>query len=245
MKKVLFAILAVVGFTTARAEVTGNLGLTSDYRFRGISQSQNGAAVQGGVDYNNESGFYVGNWNSSVSSQQYLNGSGVESDIYAGWKKDIYNGVTVDVGSYNYFYPQAATGSNTNYNTQELYAGIGYGPVSVKYSQSLGNYFGMYNTVGTQYSQADLAQPLDFLSDSLKNLSVVAHYGHTAVANNSDYSYNDINVGLAYALPKDYTVAAKWYTNTATSSPFQAANTSNGRSLYKDAVVFTVTKTFE
>ena len=245
MKKVLLALFAFVGFTSAHAQLTGNLGLTSDYRFRGISQTQNGPAIQGGVDYAHESGLYIGNWNSSVSSQQYTNGSGVESDIYGGWKKDVYKGLTVDVGSYNYFYPSAATGTNTNYNTQELYLGLGYGPVSAKYSQSLGNYFGMYNTVGTKYSQVDLAQPLDILTDELKDLSFVAHYGHTAVANNSAYSYNDINIGAAYALPKDYTFAVKWYTNTATSSPFQAANTSNGRTLYKDAWVASITKTFD
>jgi len=245
MKKVLLALFAFVGFSAAHAQLTGNVGLASDYRFRGISQTRNGAAVQGGIDYAHSSGLYIGNWNSSVSSQQYLNGSGVESDIYGGWKKDIYKGVTVDVGSYNYFYPSSATGANTSYNTQELYFGLGYGPVSAKYSQSLGNYFGMYNTVGTNYTQADIAQSFDILSKELKNLSFVAHYGHTAVANNSAYSYNDINLGLAYALPKEFTVAAKWYTNTATSNVFQTANTVNNRNLYKDAMVFSVTKTFE
>ena len=245
MKKLLLALFAIAGITSAHAQLTGNLSLTSDYRFRGISQTQNGAAIQGGVDYAHSSGLYIGNWNSSVSTQQYLNGSGVESDIYGGWKKDVYKGVTVDIGSYNYFYPSSATGGNTSYNTQELYAGIGYGPVSAKFSQSLGNYFGLYNSVGTQYSQADLSQSLGILDPALKDLSFVAHYGHTAVANNSEYSYNDINVGATYALPKDFTLAVKWYTNTAKSSPFIAANTVNGRTLYKDAYVFSLTKTFE
>ena len=245
MKKLFLALLLTVGFTSAHAQLTGNLSLTSDYRFRGISQTQNGAAVQGGVDYAHESGLYIGNWNSSVSSQQYTNGSGLESDIYGGWKKDIYQGLTVDVGSYNYFYPSAATGTNTNFNTQELYVGLGYGPVSAKYSQSLGNYFGMYNTVGTKYSQADLSQSLGIITDELKDLSFVAHYGHTAVAHNSNYSYNDINIGAAYALPKDFTLAVKWYTNSAMSSQFQTANTSNGRQLYKDAWVASITKTFK
>ena len=107
MKKVLLAVLLAAGFSMAQAEVTGNLGLTSDYRFRGISQTQNAPAVQGGVDYAHESGLYIGNWNSSVSSLMYTNGAGVESDLYAGFKKDVYNGLTVDIGSYNYFYPRA------------------------------------------------------------------------------------------------------------------------------------------
>ena len=107
MKKVLLALFAIAGFTAAHAQVTGNLGLTSDYRFRGISQSQNAPAIQGGVEYAHESGLYVGNWNSSVSSQVYTNGSGVESDLYGGFKKDVYKGITVDLGTYNYFYPRA------------------------------------------------------------------------------------------------------------------------------------------
>ena len=81
MKKVLLAMLAMAGFTLAQAQVTGNLGLTSDYRFRGVSQSQNAPAVQGGVDYAHSSGFYIGNWNSSVSSQVYTAGAGLESDM--------------------------------------------------------------------------------------------------------------------------------------------------------------------
>jgi len=80
MKKLFLTLLMMVGVTAAQAQVTGNLGLTSDYRFRGISQTQNAPAVQGGIDYTHSSGFYVGNWNSSVSRDMYTNGSGVESD---------------------------------------------------------------------------------------------------------------------------------------------------------------------
>ena len=67
MKKLLLALFAVAGITSAHAQLSANLTATSDYRFRGISQTQNGAAVQGGVDYAHESGFYIGNWNSTVS----------------------------------------------------------------------------------------------------------------------------------------------------------------------------------
>jgi len=90
MKKVLLASLLATTFGVAHAEgLNGNFSLTSDYRFRGISQTQNAAAIQGGVDYTHASGFYAGNWNSSISSQMYTNGSGMESDLYAGFKKPI------------------------------------------------------------------------------------------------------------------------------------------------------------
>jgi uncharacterized protein (TIGR02001 family) len=243
MKKLLLALLMAAGVSVAQAQVSGNLGLTSDYRFRGISQTQNGPAVQGGIDYAHSSGLYIGNWNSSVSSQLYTNGAGVESDLYAGWKKDIYKGLTVDVGSYNYFYPNATNGSGPNFNTQELFAGLGYGPVAVKFSQSTSNYFGLQNSTGTQYYQADVNQSFAPLSAKLKDLRFVAHYGHTNVANNSNLNYNDINFGLTYDL-KGWVLAAKYYTNTALTSNGQRANTLNGQQLYKDAGVFSVTKSF-
>jgi len=245
MKKLIVALFAIAGITSAYAQVTGNLGLTSDYRFRGISQTQNGPAVQGGVDYTHSSGLYIGNWNSSVSSQLYTNGAGVESDLYAGYKKDIYKGLTLDVGSYNYFYPNATNGKNPNFNTQELFAGLGYGPVAVKYSRSTSNYFGVQNSAGTQYYQADVKQSFAPVTAKLKDLSLVAHYGRTAVANNGNLSYNDINVGAVYTLPKAWELGVRYYTNTSKTSTFQNANTVNGQQLYKDAWVASVTKTFE
>jgi uncharacterized protein (TIGR02001 family) len=247
MKQLFLALLMAVGVTASQAQVTGNLGLTSDYRFRGISQSQNAPAVQGGIDYTHKSGFYVGNWNSSVSSQVYTGGAGVESDLYAGFKKDVYKGITIDVGSYNYFYPRATTNAATgsNFDTYEAFAGIGYGPVSVKYSQTLGNgYFGTANARGTNYTGADINQSFAPLSAKLKNLSFLAHYGYTSVANNSNLNYNDINVGLGYTLPKDWIITGKYYTNGSMTGNFQNANTVNGQKLYKNAFVASVTKTF-
>lgn len=241
MKKLLLALLMAAGVTVAQAEVTGNLGLTTDYRFRGVSQSQNAPAVQGGVDYTHSSGFYVGNWNSSVSSQMYTQGSGIESDLYAGWKKDIYKGLTLDVGSYNYFYPRATTTANTgsNFDTYEGFVGLGYGPVSVKYNRTLGNgYFGTANARGTEYWQADLAQPL-----GSSKISLLAHVGRTDVSNSSNLNYTDWNVGLGYDL-QGWNFAAKYYTNTSEGSGFQSANTINGQKLYKNTGVLSVSKAF-
>ena len=244
MKKLLSVLFLAMTALAAQAEVTGNLGLTSDYRFRGISQSQNAPAVQGGVDYAHSSGFYIGNWNSSVSSQVYTQGSGVESDLYAGFKKDIYKGLTLDVGSYNYFYPRAKTaGTGSNFDTYEAFLGLGYGPVSAKYSRTIGSgYFGTTNAQGTQYYQADVAYPLPV--KGLEKASFLAHAGHTNVANSTTLDYSDYNVGLGYDLA-GWQLAAKYYTNTSMSSGFQTANTVSGQKLYKNAGVFSVTKSFD
>ena len=243
MKKLFLALMMLAGVTVAQAQVTGNLGLTSDYRFRGISQTQNAPAVQGGIDYAHSSGFYVGNWNSSVSSQLYTNGSGVESDLYVGWKKDIYKGLTLDVGSYNYFYPRATTtGTGSNFDTYEAFVGLGYGPVSVKYNRTLGNgYFGTANAQGTQYYQADVNYALPF--KGLEKVSLLAHAGRTNVANSSNLDYDDFNVGLGYDL-QGWQLAGKWYTNSSMTSTFTNANTVSGQKLYKNAAVFSVSKSF-
>ena len=244
MKKILLALALSAGFVaSASAQLSGNLGLTSDYRFRGISQTQNAPAIQGGIDYAHSSGLYVGNWNSSVSSQVYTNGAGVESDLYAGFKKDVYKGITIDLGSYNYFYPRANVASTgKEFTTNELYAGIGYdakkfGSYSVKYSHSVSDYFGVSNSTGTQYFQADAAIPV------VKNLSVVAHAGRTDVANNAQLNYNDFNAGLAYDL-KGWVLSAKYYWNTSMTPGFVAANNVNGQGLTNSTAVVAVTRTF-
>jgi uncharacterized protein (TIGR02001 family) len=198
--------------------------------------------VQGGVDYAHSSGFYVGNWNSSVSSQMYTQGAGIESDVYAGFKKDIYKGLTIDVGSYNYFYPRANTSASTGseFDTYEGFVGLGYGPVSVKYNRTLGNgYFGTANARGTEYYQADVNYPI-----GASKISVLAHAGRTNVANSSSADYNDFNFGLGYDL-KGWNIAAKYYTNSSMSSTFKTADTINGQKLYKNAAVLSVTKAFE
>ena len=241
MKKLFLALMMVAGISVAQAEVTGNLGLTSDYRFRGISQSQNAPAVQGGVDYAHSSGFYIGNWNSSVSSQVYTNGSGVESDVYAGWKKDIYKGLTLDVGSYNYFYPRATSTANTgsNFNTYEGYIGLGYGPLSAKYSRTLGNgYFGTANAQGTAYYQVDANYPI-----AGSKISLLAHAGKTNVANSSTLDYTDYNFGVGYDL-QGWAIAAKYYTNGDKTTAFNTVNTVNGQKLYRNAAVLSASKSF-
>ena len=65
--------------------VSGNIGLFSDYRFRGMTQTDYGPALQGGFDIGHSSGFYIGNWNSNVEQKLY-NGASLEMDFYGGFK---------------------------------------------------------------------------------------------------------------------------------------------------------------
>ena len=237
MKKLLLTLLMMTGVSAAQAQVSANLGLTTDYRFRGVSQTQNGLAVQGGVDYAHSSGFYVGNWNSSVSSELFNRGSGIESDLYAGFKTEVTKGVTLDVGSMNYLYSKASNPSGPSFNTNEVYAGVTYGPVTGKVSYALSNYFGLANSDGTVYYQAGVNYPLD--KDIVGNF----HIGRTDVKNHSTLDYTDIKLGATYNL-SGWMIGGHWYTNRNKGSNFNAFTTVSGERLYKDTFVISVAKTF-
>lgn len=236
MKKILFAVMMFFGVGIANAQLTANVGATSDYRFRGISQSQNAMAIQGGVDYATKNGFYIGNWNSSVSSDLYLNGAGIESDVYAGFRKEIVKGVFVDVGTMNYFYPRARAGGQ-KYDTNEIYGAVSVGPITAKYSRSISDYFGIANSKESNYYQIGVALPIS------KQLTVDAHAGRTDVANNSAVNYTDYKVGVSYAV-KAWTLGAHYYTNTSYANGWEAVNTVNGQRLFKDTVVLSVAHSF-
>jgi uncharacterized protein (TIGR02001 family) len=238
MKKTLLMLLMLVSTSVLADGLSGNAGMVSDYRFRGMSQTQNSRAIQGGVEYGMK-GFYVGNWNSSVSTELYTNGSGLESDIYGGYKLEVVKGVTVDVGSYNYFYQRAATATNKKYDTNELYAGLTAGPIGVKYTRSISDYFGVANSVGSQYFQADANVPVP----GIANVTLNGHVGRTKVNSHDALNYTDYKLGATYSL-KGWDLGAHYYTNKAMGSGVVAANTVDGQHLYKNAVVLSVAKAF-
>ena len=124
----------------ASAQLTGNVSLTSNYKFRGQDQDTSKTravkpALQGGFDYAfGESGWYVGNWNSTVN---WLDGNSLEADLYGGYKFKA-GGLDWDVGAVTYLFP-----GNTTGNTTELYGAATWGPVTAKYSHAVSkDYFG-------------------------------------------------------------------------------------------------------
>src|SRR5262249_47377561 len=84
--------------------ITGNVGLYNDYRFRGIDQTFNKPAIQGGIDYSHTSGLYLGNWNSNVNQGAGYPGGNIEMDFYGGWKK-AWGDWGLDLGAIYYYYP--------------------------------------------------------------------------------------------------------------------------------------------
>jgi uncharacterized protein (TIGR02001 family) len=237
MKKLLVAVSLMATCAVAQAQLTGNVGMTSDYRFRGISQSQNAVALQGGVDYTHKSGVYAGNWNSTVSNRVYADSTGLESDLYAGYKMEVVKGVRLDVGSYNYIYSQAANRFSSNSNTNELYVGVESGPFTVKYSRAISDYFGLDNSKGTQYLQADANLPVN------KTLTLNGHIGRTLVHNYSNRDYTDVKLGGTVNV-SGFDLGAHYYTNLKQGNQVKTLNTVDGQQLYKNTVVVSVSHAF-
>jgi uncharacterized protein (TIGR02001 family) len=128
MKKALLLPLATLSslcmINMAQAEVTANVTATSNYIWRGLTQSINEAAVQGGIDYTSDnSGFYVGTWASNV---EYAPGDdfSYEHDVYFGYGGEV-GEVSYDFGYLYYNYDSAA-----DIDFSEIYGSVGVGNFS-------------------------------------------------------------------------------------------------------------------
>lgn len=179
----------------ADPSLTANVGVVTDYRYRGISQTRLKPAVQGGVDLT-VGGFYAGAWGSTIQWIEDARGdAGLEVDLYAGYKGELSKGVAYDVGLLNYWYPSAVTAAwsatpYSNPNTTEIYGALTVGPVTAKYSHSLTDLFGNVNSKNSHY--LDLSATFD-----VAGFAVVPHVGYQKVAKTANASYTDYSVTVS------------------------------------------------
>jgi hypothetical protein len=134
----LLATVSTLAATAAHAQetapppaltVTGSVALVSDYRFRGVSQSDKGFAVQGGITVSHESGAYAGFWSSNLAGWGTFGGPNLELDLIGGYKLPVGSGVTLDVGLTWYMYPGGA--SKTDFAEPYVKLSGTLGPASV------------------------------------------------------------------------------------------------------------------
>lgn len=111
-------IILAFAITSAKAELSSNLTITSNYVDRGASQTENMSAIQGGVDFNSTVGIYVGTWASSLHGD-----NGYEQDIYIGYANS-FKSINYDVSYIYYVYPADITDTNDVNDLSELYASI-------------------------------------------------------------------------------------------------------------------------
>ena len=141
MKKIITTMLfagLMSGFTTSQAELTANAALTSDYIWRGISQSASDPALQGGLDYTHSTGLYAGIWGSNVDWWEPVdggtsNGEDIEIDVYGGYAGDTGGMLAYDIGFIHYIYPDTTT---TDSDFTEVYMGATVKIFSAKFSYS-------------------------------------------------------------------------------------------------------------
>ena len=193
--------------TLASAQLTGNVSLTTNYKFRGQDQDVSKTkavkpALQGGFDYAfGESGFYLGNWNSSVD---WLAGNSLESDFYGGYKFKA-GGADLDVGLLTYLYPG---NSNSNGNTTEVYGAATLGPVTAKYSHTLSRDYFAYAGPGLKGRNTGYLN-LAFAQEVAPSVMVKASVGFTRFGGDiTAPNFMDYSVGGAYDLGNGFSAAA-------------------------------------
>jgi uncharacterized protein (TIGR02001 family) len=211
---------------------TGNLTVATDYRFRGISQTFKQPAVQGGFDYAHRSGFYLGNWNSNVSGNQYNNGAGLEMDFYGGYKFEPVKDFTADIGLLYYYYPGAKVGTtDEKYNNGEIYFAGTYKWFSAKYNYGLTNFFGLNDvTAPTPHGNSRGSGYLDLNAnfEVAEKTTLTLHAGRQWVHHYGEFNYNDYKVGVA----RDFGFATIGLAVIATSAndAFYTVTDAGGRS---------------
>ena len=198
MKKLLapLAAAALAAPAAWAVEIEGNVTLTSDYSFRGWSQTQRDPAIQGGFDVAFESGFYMGTWGSNVTYGVLDDGdtASLEWDLYFGWSGDVAEGVGLDVSFIHFDYP----GARDNFNYQEIAGKLVFSDF----------------TVGVNYSWEYLAADdvtflypfVDYSYGLSEDISLDMHIGYSmADSPSGDFfgtqdEYVDYSVGISLPL---------------------------------------------
>lgn len=271
----LAAFVAVPAFAQETAPpkpitVSGSVALVSDYRFRGVSQTDEELAVQGGLTISHESGLYVGTWASNLAGWGTFGGSNTELDLIAGYKVPV-GGGALDVGLTWYMYPGGA--SKTDFaepyaklsgtlGPVSLLAGVAYAPKQ----EALGNWYftGAAAATGVYSDPGDKEDNLYLwgdVSSAIPNtpLTAKAHIGYsdgnpglgpngTSVAPTG--TYWDWMLGADFAVPSTPLTLGVSYVDTDISRRESAyllpnfSSTKDGGPIAGGQVVFSVSAAF-
>ena len=169
--------------STSPITVSGSVGLVSDYRFRGVSQTDEEMAIQGGITATHESGAYAGTWASNLSGWGTFGGANMELDLFAGYAIPVASGTTLDVGLTWYMYPGGFSDTDfaepyaklsTTVGPAKFLAGVAYAPKQ----QALGNYS---NTPYSRGQKQDNLYLWGDVSGGVPNtpVSLKAHLGYS------------------------------------------------------------------
>lgn len=199
-------LLASSSVVFAGEPISGSLALTSDYVFRGISQTQEKPAIQGGLTYTHESGLHLGFWGSNINFKSKDNptaandNASLELDIIAGYGGNISDTLTWDITAAYYSYPGSNVPDPGKYGFWEILPTLAYDFGAAKLTGQLAyspNFFGTAES-GTYFMAAlDVPLPADF--------ALNAHIGGQwlDVDKDSGLTQTFVNANTGY-IPKDY-----------------------------------------
>jgi len=221
---------AISGAMPAMAEETpasswaGSVSVVNDYLFRGLSQTNQGPAVQPGIEFDHASGWYIGAWASNISWLSDTSSVGaplsssVELDFYTGFRGSFSSDWSYDVGLYEYYYPGDYPPGFIRPYTTEGYASLGWKGLTLKYSHSFTNLFGFADSKSSDYF--DLAWNYEFSPGWTLN----THVGHQDVRHNPGFAYYDWKLGVTKAFDSGYSIALGYYDTNADEGNYTNAH---------------------
>jgi uncharacterized protein (TIGR02001 family) len=236
LKAGVFGVLALASFAPAAQAAdeagpfSGGVTLTSDYRFRGQSQSDRGAAIQGWVQYDHASGLFANIWASTIDfNDETAHDSSIEVDLAVGYSREIAENTTAGIKAVYYLYPDADTPANSNdYDYFELLANIehdfGKAAVSAELAWSPDYFFESGDAVSLK---GGVSVPLMDKFIFMDALTASANLGYQWIDDNAtfgvdDYLYFDFGVSAGWEI---FTVDLRWVdTDLETSDCFAAPN---------------------
>jgi uncharacterized protein (TIGR02001 family) len=233
---------------------TANVGLVSDYLFRGISQTRGKPALQGGADYSHSSGLYAGIWGSNIKWVSDAQNTSVplEIDVYGGFKNAFAGGDwNYDVGLITYNYSgskDVPLNGSAKANTSEVYGALGWKWLTAKYSYATSRNFiawyggpaggstGVPGTSRVDTRGSDYLE-LNAVYDLGEGWGITGHIGKQKVknygkVNDTDASYGDYKIGVTKETP--YGTFGLAYSDTTTKGgcPGNGVAPANGLNAY-------------
>ena len=183
--------------SVVQAGASANIGVVSQYIFRGIAQNGTSAAAQGGLDYEADSGLYVGTWASQVGPSK-----GLEYDLYGGYSGS-FGELTYGLGATYFGYTKNGGSDGNAFDSSYLEGtlSVGYGPVSASYSSGthaklLGGSDVNYSvaTIGVEFAgiSATYGMGDDFAGKGVDHSWIDIGYS-TSIAEGTDIGINLIN----------------------------------------------------
>jgi uncharacterized protein (TIGR02001 family) len=249
MKNTAIAILFAAAFAagSAHAEIagmpfSGKAAIFSEYEYRGISQTSEKPAAQLNLDYTHPSGFYIGTFVSNIKwlkdtaeENGFSSSANLEWDLYGGYRFAATKDVALDVGYLRYEYPSSGA-FDPKPDTDEVYAGVTFGPATVKYSYSLRDTFGVPDSKGSDYLELAVNYPLPML----RRLTINGVLGHQRYKRSSFLDYTVWKLGATWDFGRGLNAGAYLKGTDAEAGGY----TIKGRDWSKDRVVGFVSYAF-